>query len=109
MTGAELYIALAEARDAAAREAHLASECAAEMVLMRERWLSARAELEVVKTERDLAVLTLAAFTPADKPLPTLPNQFPSSAGVHTCHAECPCQHGGRPSPDFLTNEGADT
>ena len=28
------------------------------------------AELEAVMNERDLAVLTLAAFTPADQPLP---------------------------------------
>ena len=31
-----------------------------------------RAELERVMNERDLAVLTLAAFTPADQPLPVL-------------------------------------
>ena len=27
--------------------------------------------------------------------------------GVHTCHAECPCQTGGEPRPDFLPVEGA--
>ena len=32
----------------------------------------ARRELERVMNERDLAVLTLAAFTPADQPLPTM-------------------------------------
>lgn len=26
---------------------------------------------------------------------------------VHTCHAECPCQTGGEPPPDFLPVEGA--
>ena len=26
---------------------------------------------------------------------------------VHTCHAECPCRHGGEPSPDFLPVEGS--
>lgn len=23
-------------------------------------------------------------------------------AGVHTCHAECPCQAGGQPARDFI-------
>lgn len=27
--------------------------------------------------------------------------------GVHTCHAECPCQTGGEPTPDFLPVEEA--
>lgn len=22
--------------------------------------------------------------------------------GIHTCSAECPCQHGGTPTPDFI-------
>ena len=26
---------------------------------------------------------------------------------VHTCHAECPCHHGGQPRPDFLPVEGS--
>ena len=26
---------------------------------------------------------------------------------VHTCHAECPCQTGGEPTPDFLAVEGS--
>ena len=26
---------------------------------------------------------------------------------VHTCHADCPCQHGGEPRPDFLPAEGS--
>lgn len=25
-----------------------------------------------------------------------------TSVGVHTCHADCPCQTGGTPTPDFL-------
>jgi hypothetical protein len=27
--------------------------------------------------------------------------------GVHTCHAECPCQSGGEPTPDFLRVEAS--
>lgn len=27
--------------------------------------------------------------------------------GVHTCHSECPCQTGGKPTPDFLPVEDA--
>jgi hypothetical protein len=30
-----------------------------------------------------------------------------SEAGIHTCSAECPCQTGGEPTPDFLPVEGA--
>ena len=40
-----------------------------------ERADQAEAELERVMNERDLAVLTLAAFTPADQPLPTIPTE----------------------------------
>jgi hypothetical protein len=29
------------------------------------------------------------------------------AADVHTCHADCPCHHGGEPRQDFLPNEGA--
>lgn len=27
---------------------------------------------------------------------------MPESFDVHTCHTECPCQHGGKPRPDFV-------
>lgn len=31
---------------------------------------------------------------------------MPSGDPVHTCHADCPCQTGGAPRPDFLPVEG---
>jgi hypothetical protein len=29
-------------------------------------------------------------------------DKAPELASVHTCSAECPCQHGGKPTPDFI-------
>jgi hypothetical protein len=32
---------------------------------------------------------------------------MPEPYDVHTCHADCPCQHGGEPLEDFSPAEGS--
>lgn len=34
-----------------------------------------------------------------------LPCRAMTREDVHTCHAECPCQSGGEPRPDFIAAE----
>ena len=69
-----------------------------------------KAAAKVLTKFRDLSDIYLAeaALTAAERVRDEALRQrmVARTPNIHTCHADCPCQSGGEPMPDFIEDSG---